>query len=297
MKNNLLPVFTITALLLTVFSLSALPNTAKSAFDNVVINEVQLAGAEDTDDEFVELYNPTGSPIDLTDWRLTRATAAGSESNLVSSLSGSIPAGGFYLIASPDYNGATLADENYSATTNRMANDNSVSLYSPNEEDFILVDRVGFEDSTLFEGSPVATNPPTDGSAQRVGQDTEENSVDFEILEVSTPMNSGSTPSPSPTATATATATAEPTESASPTPTPTETASPTPSPTPTLSPTPSPTVAPTAAPTSTPVPTKTPKPFPSQSFTFECTVKYKVYGGRFFTIIIPRLTCSLVPAS
>ncbi len=257
----------------------------RSAFDNVVINEVQLAGSGDAGDEFVELYNPTDLPVDLTDWRLTRATAAGSESNLVSGLSGSIPAGGFYLIASPDYDGAVTADETYSATTNRMANDNSVSLYSPNGEEFTLVDRVGFEDSTLFEGSPVSTNPLPDGSAQRIGQDTENNSSDFEILEVSTPMNSESTPSP----------TAAPTESPTPTPTPTETATPTSTPTPTPTPSPVPTETATATPTATP--TETPIAENPFRFTIECSVQYKVYGGRFFTILIPRITCNLVSVS
>lgn len=99
MKLKRFPVLTFSVFFLIVFSLSFFPKRALSAFDNVVINEVQIAGVT-SDDEFVELFNPTNSAIDLTDWRLTRATAAGNESNLVSSLSGTIPAGGYYLITS-----------------------------------------------------------------------------------------------------------------------------------------------------------------------------------------------------
>ncbi len=258
------------------------PKSALSAFNNVVINEVQIAGSV-AEDEFVELYNPTGNPVDISGWRLTRNTESGqSESNLVLNLSGTVPAGGYFLVANDDFTGPT-PDQLYSALSNNIANNNSVTLYS--DAGVTVVDRVGFGSSTLFEGAAFPTNPPALGSIQRTA-DTENNANDFELLEVSTPMNSGSSPTPSPTPTQTATATPEP--------------SVTPTPTPTATPTVSPTATPTSTPSVTPAPTSTPKPsvdfsvgtFYTASSKVECKLTIRRFG--FFRMIVPQCTRSLL---
>lgn len=60
----------------------------------VVINEVAWAGSVDSSsDEWIELYNPTGSTVDLTGWTIEDDGGAS-----VYALSGSIDAGGFYVI-------------------------------------------------------------------------------------------------------------------------------------------------------------------------------------------------------
>src|SRR3990167_3967185 len=60
----------------------------------VVINEVAWAGtAADDTDEWVELKNTSGATISLDGWALKARDA-----NPMISLSGSIPAGGFYLV-------------------------------------------------------------------------------------------------------------------------------------------------------------------------------------------------------
>ena len=273
MKLKLLPVLTFSIFLLLVFVLS---KPAYSAFDNIVINEIQISGVGGSEDEFVELYNPTTGDIDITGWRLTRATNTGGDGgNLVAGLSGTVPAGGYFLVANDDFSGLTTPDHFYSVSGNNIASDNTVSLYS--DVGITLVDRVGLGDAVLADGSPVGQNPGSGASVSRT-QDTENNVDDFELLEISTPMNSESSETPSPTPTATPTE--EPTET--PTPTPSETASPTPSSTPT----------PTVTATPTPTPTTTPKLV--RSFSVECSVEYKVYGGRFFTIVLPRLVCKIV---
>lgn len=71
---------------------------------SVVINEVAWAGHSGyTSDEWIELYNTTGAPIDLNGWTLS---AADGSPNLT--LSGVIPAYGYYLIERDDDN--TLSD-------------------------------------------------------------------------------------------------------------------------------------------------------------------------------------------
>jgi uncharacterized repeat protein (TIGR01451 family) len=61
----------------------------------VIINEIAWAGTSSSfpDDEWIELYNPTSSAITLTGWKL-RA----SDGTPFITLSGKIPAGGYYLL-------------------------------------------------------------------------------------------------------------------------------------------------------------------------------------------------------
>ncbi len=60
---------------------------------SVVINEVAWAGSADSsNDEWIELYNTTSSPIDLSGWTLE------DDGTPLSSLSGTIPANGYFLI-------------------------------------------------------------------------------------------------------------------------------------------------------------------------------------------------------
>jgi hypothetical protein len=66
---------------------------------SLLINEVAWAGTTNTltSDEWIELYNPGSSTIDLTGWIL-RAD----DNSPTISLSGSIPAGGYYLLERTD---------------------------------------------------------------------------------------------------------------------------------------------------------------------------------------------------
>jgi len=69
-----------------------IPVGAASAFD-VVINEVAWAGSVDSAaDEWIELYNNTSLDVDLTGWIIE------DDGNALPSLSGIIPAHGYYLI-------------------------------------------------------------------------------------------------------------------------------------------------------------------------------------------------------
>jgi hypothetical protein len=51
--------------------------------------------------DFVEIYNPTTSPQDLSTWSVQRATSAGTSWTVIP-LSGNIAAGAYYLIAATD---------------------------------------------------------------------------------------------------------------------------------------------------------------------------------------------------
>ena len=246
-----------------------------SQTNHVVISEVQIGGTTATD-EFVELYNPTGSAIDLTGYRLTRKTSGGGEDNLVSSLSGTIPSHGYFLLTHTNYDGTVSFDQQYSAS-NSVADDSTVLLYS--DAGITLVDKVGFGVPTDSETAPTS-NPADDGSIERKAKDTSDansmvngddqlqgneydsgnNANDFVVRTASDPQNTSSqTEAPTPTQQPTPTPTEEPT------PTPTEE----PSPTPTIEPTP--TEEPTPTPTQEPSPT--PEPSPSEEPTATPTVQ------------------------
>src|SRR3989344_5067595 len=82
---------------------------------HVVISEVQINGANANQD-FVELYNPTNSIVDLNGWQLRRKDSAGTDSSLVLIGAGkTIPAHGFFLWANSQsgYGTSVKADVPY----------------------------------------------------------------------------------------------------------------------------------------------------------------------------------------
>ena len=136
-----------------------LPTYVNSQVDHVVISEIQIAGSS-ASDEFVELYNPTGSDIIMEGWRLSRKNSAGTQANLVANLNGTIPAHGFFLITHPDVEETYGADAIYSAASNALTNNFTVLLYS--DTGITLVDKVGFGEPNDFETaliSPAMTIP------------------------------------------------------------------------------------------------------------------------------------------
>jgi len=318
----LLPLF----ILLTFVSITRTNITRAAGADHVVISEVQIAGTTSTD-EFVELYNPTGSDVDLSNWQLTRKTQSGTQTILVSTLSGTIKSHGFYLATSSTYDGSTSADVLYS-TDETISSNNTVLLYS--DAGLTLIDKVGFGTAVDKEVA-TETNPETGTSRERRAnssstiasmstgadmllgnpEDTDNNADDFLLRNTPEPQNSFSpvepvaiptatpTPTQEPTSTPTSQPTPTPTTEPTDTPTPTPTSEPTSTPTPTGEPTNTPTVTPTPTliPTNTPVPTITPTITPTPRFphfTVSCTTRYRSF--RFFhTIIqIPMVSCRLL---
>lgn len=71
----------------------------------VVINEIMWMGSTlSSDDEWIELRNTTADPIDLTGWKIDRA---GSGSDPIT-LSGTIPANGFFLVSNYQTNESSI---------------------------------------------------------------------------------------------------------------------------------------------------------------------------------------------
>src|SRR3989344_3769806 len=73
-------------------------NHVLSAIDHVVISEIMATG-DNANDEFVELYNESDTPVVMSGWRLRKEGP--STLNLILDLNGTIPARGYFLIAHP----------------------------------------------------------------------------------------------------------------------------------------------------------------------------------------------------
>ncbi|WP_408929560.1 lamin tail domain-containing protein [Corynebacterium axilliensis] len=134
------------------------------------------SGAPFTND-FIELYNPTDADIDLTDWSVEYFSAKGGSGGKTT-LNGSIPAGGNYLIQGGGGDtGEPLPTPDAEGSLNMSGSKGSVKLYDATGAE---VDVVGYGKASISEGAPTPSLSNTT-SAQRnaAGTDTDDNSVDF----------------------------------------------------------------------------------------------------------------------
>lgn len=188
---------------------------------NIVISEVYGGGGNTTalyKNDFIELYNPTSSPISLAGWSVQYASSSGT-TWAVTALTGSIAAKGYYLIqeASGGSVGATLPASdaavgsiNLSATNGKIALVNSIAALSGSCPSG-YVDLLGYGTANCFEGA-VASATSNITSLERKanststtttmgsggvdeflgnGQDTNNNANDF-ITRAPQPQNSNS---------------------------------------------------------------------------------------------------------
>lgn len=144
----------------------------------VIINEVMTENKDSSKNEFIELYNTGHEPVTLNGYKLTKKTASGNESNLVSSSKflGTITPKGYFLIAHPDYVEKISASLAYSGASYSIASNNSILLYDNSGK---IIDLVGYGEATTFETS-ATQNPEEGGSTGRLNEkDTGDNSKDF----------------------------------------------------------------------------------------------------------------------
>ncbi len=141
------------------------------SFSQVLITEIADPN-NDADARFIELYNMGASPVDFTEgsgWQIDKYTNASGTVSLTLDLTGTIPAGGFYIIAydlDPGIFQTTygFAPDQLDAVSNGVAGSNG-------DDDIVLVD--GTDTIVDFFGVPATDNTSTcaeyeDGRAERL---------------------------------------------------------------------------------------------------------------------------------
>ncbi len=151
-----------------------------------LINEVQTAGATLTD-EWVEVFNPCSSAIDLTSWTLGYRSA-GNNARTLYTFTQSIPAGGYLLIAGSGFSGdPTLVDGNF-VGSGLGKTGGAVALLKSGK----FADGVSYGTLTVanaYTETNPAPAPPAGESIARLpnGVSTGDNSKDFQVTTTPTP--------------------------------------------------------------------------------------------------------------
>lgn len=233
-------------------------------------------GATYTND-FIEIFNPSTSPVSVSGWSVQYASAAGTTWSVISLSNVSIEPGQYYLVqlGSGGANGSALpaadavGSTNMSATAGKIALVNTTTALSGSGCPFdpSVVDFIGYGSADCSEGGAAAPSPPNNATANLRNPsgegctDTDNNGADFST-DTPNPRNTNAiglicgvgtyTPTLTPSITL------SPTITLTPTITPTETITPTTTVTPTTTITRTPTITLTATRTATQTRTPTP---------------------------------------
>ncbi len=169
---------------------------------NFVVSQFQVGGATATD-EFIEIHNTSTSTADLNGYNLVYRSAAGVNdvAMIAWTTSTTIPAGGYYLVATSTYTGATTSNINYNtATVSMSATGGGIAIRNGALNTGVIVDSVGYGTATnIFVEGTATTAPALNAGQARANngcQDTDNNVNDFATVTPSAPRNAASTPAP-----------------------------------------------------------------------------------------------------
>ena len=191
----------------------AVPASANTAGTGVVINEAYLSGGSwgaTYLNKFVELYNPTDAAVSLVGTSIQYRSLTGTSNPTgVVALTGTIAAGGYYLVqgTSNATNGAALPEADavfgtsFAAASGTIFFANqSTALTAPATGSLTgqteILDLIGYGNSNTFEGTAAAAASVTTSVNRTAFADTDVNAADF-TSSAPTPTNmAGETESP-----------------------------------------------------------------------------------------------------
>lgn len=165
----------------------------------VVISEFRVRGPSGGNDEFIELHNLSGSPVDIGGWKINGSNNAGTVSTRLTVTAGVVLNPGCFFLATNSgasgYSGSVAGNQTYSTG---VTDDGGIALL---RADNSIVDQVGLSTGSAYkEGTPLASLGTTNadrGYERKPGGtqgfvDTDNNATDFQVLTPSNPQNSSS---------------------------------------------------------------------------------------------------------
>ena len=167
---------------------------------DLTISNFRVRGPAGGNDEFVELHNGSGAPVDVGGYALLASNASGTTGSRATLPSGTSIAPGCYLLltnrASSGYSGGVVGDVGY----NTGVTDTGGLAIADGSGN--VIDQVGLSSGSAYgEGTRLASlgSSNTDQSYARRSdaagnvQDSGDNAADFTVQAPSVPHNSGST--------------------------------------------------------------------------------------------------------
>ena len=151
--------------------------------NHIVISEVYGGGGNSGStykNDFIELYNPTSSPINVTGWSVQYSSSTGSAWQ-VTNLTGTIQSHGFFLIQEAQGSGGSVnlpapdvtGTLSLSSSSGKVALvNNTTALSGSNPAGSSVIDKVGFGSANGYEGSGPAPAPSNTASIERKANST-----------------------------------------------------------------------------------------------------------------------------
>lgn len=174
------------------------PPTARGISSTVVISEFRTRGPNGANDEFIELYNLSSSPVDMTGWQVKGSNGTGTVTVRANINSGAVLGPGcHYLLANSNtngYSGSASPNQTYSVG---ITDDGGIAITT---QGGTIIDQVGMSSGSAFkEGATLSqllnnvnqSYERRPGSGAGNGQDTDDNHADFRLV-TSNPQNASS---------------------------------------------------------------------------------------------------------
>lgn len=176
---------------------------AAAVSPHIVVSQFQTGGDGPVtfNDEFIELHNRGTGPVDLNGYRLVYRSATGSNDVqfIAWTTSVVIPAGGYYLIASSSYNGASAPNITYDPNSCQCSMGGAgggLAIRNGLVNTGAIIDSVGWgtANNIFVEGSVTAAPAPNNSQSRLLlgCQDTDNNGSDFAATIPSAPRNASS---------------------------------------------------------------------------------------------------------